>query len=89
MQMVQQLMYSLRLVTYVKKRKQARIPEKQTLNITSASCFFFIWFWNANSYYITKWAETFVSTTRCQKKNGQTVITRLVKLSLIKKTDLW
>ena len=88
MQMVQQLMYSLRLVTYVKKRKQARIQEKQTLNITSASCFFFIWFWNANSYYITQWAETFVSTTRCQKKNGQTVITRLVKLSLIKKTDL-
>ena len=27
------------LVTYVKKGKQARIQEKQTLNITSASCF--------------------------------------------------
>ena len=68
MQMVQQLMYSLRLVTNVKKRKQARMQEKQTLNITSASCFFFIWFWNANSCYITQWAETFVSTTRRQKK---------------------
>ena len=40
MQTVQQLMYSLRLVTYVKKGKQARIQAKQTLNITSASCFF-------------------------------------------------
>ena len=30
----------LRLVTYVKKGKQARIQEKQTLNVTSGSWFF-------------------------------------------------
>ena len=40
MQTVQQLIYSLRLVTYIKKGKQARIQEKQTLNITSASWVF-------------------------------------------------
>ena len=66
--------------SYVKKGKQARIQEKQTINVTSASCFFlFVCFF---FYFEMAIAITLHSGLRQRdvRSDGQTVITRLVKL---------
>ena len=68
--------------TYVKKGKQARIQEKQTINVTSASCFFFFFFFYFEmAIAITLHSELrLLSLQRDVRSDGQTVITRLVKL---------
>ena len=72
--------------SYVKKGKQARIQEKQTINVTSASCFFlfvclFVCFDFEMAIAITLHSELrLLSLQRDVRSDGQTVITRLVKL---------
>ena len=43
----------LATTSYVKKGKQARIQEKQTINVTSASCFLFVCLFVF--FFILKW----------------------------------
>ena len=69
--------------SYVKKGKQARIQEKQTINVTSASCFFFFFFFFdfEMAIAVTLHSELrLLSLQRDVRSDGQTVITRLVKL---------
>ena len=69
--------------SYVKKGKQARIQEKQTINVTSASCFFFLFFFLdfEMAIAVTLYSELrLLSLQRDVRSDGQTVITRLVKL---------
>ena len=78
----------LATTSYVKKGKQARIQEKQTINVTSASCFFFCFFvflffcfYFEMAIAITLHRELrLLSLQRDVRSDGQTVITRLVKL---------
>ena len=65
---------ALATASYVKKGKQARIQEKQTINVTSASCFFFV------CLFVFFYFEMAMSLQRDVRSDGQTVITRLVKL---------
>ena len=74
---------ALATTSYVKKGKQARIQEKQTINVTSASCFFclFVCFDFEMAIAITLHSELrLLSLQRDVRSDGQTVITRLVKL---------
>ena len=74
----------LATTSYVKKGKQARIQEKQTINVTSASCFFVLFcffFYFEMAIAITLHSELrLLSLQRDVRSDGQTVITRLVKL---------
>ena len=77
---------ALATTSYVKKGKQARIQEKQTINVTSASCFFCLFvclffFYFEMAIAITLRRELrLLSLQRDVRSDGQTVITRLVKL---------
>ena len=74
---------ALATTSYVKKGKQARIQEKQTINVTSASCFFFFFFFSdfEMAIAVTLYSELrLLSLQRDVRSDGQTVITRLVKL---------
>ena len=67
--------------SYVKKGKQARMQEKQTINVTSASCFLFFVFNFEMAIAITLHSKLrLLSLQRDVRSDGQTVITRLVKL---------
>ena len=75
---------ALATTSYIKKGKQSRMQEKQTINVTSASCFFFLFL--LFFYFEMAIATTFhrelrlLSLQRDVRSDGQTVITRLVKL---------
>ena len=74
----------LATTSYVKKGKQARIQQKQTINVTSTSCFFLLvcfFFYFEMAIAITLHRELrLLSLQRDVRSDGQTVITRLVKL---------
>ena len=67
--------------SYVKKGKRTRIQEKQTINVTSASCFFCFFFYCEMAIAVTLHSELrLLSLQRDVRSDGQTVTTRLVKL---------